>query len=71
MFGIIGRASGAIAGFKYSPANKSSGVTWSDESMFDFLTNPKAFMKGTSMAFPGFKKPQDRADVISYLNTLK
>ena len=39
--------------------------------MFSFLTSPKGFIKGTSMAFQGFKKEQDRADVVAYLNTLK
>jgi cytochrome c2 len=27
-------------------------------------------VKGTSMAFPGFKKETDRADVIAYLHSL-
>ena len=42
-----------------------------NDNMFEFLTNPKKFVKGTSMAFPGFKKEKDRSDVIAYLNTLK
>lgn len=71
LFGVMGRQSGQANGFKYTPANKDSGVTWSNESMFEFLTNPKKFIKGTNMAFPGFKKEADRADVIAYLNTLK
>ena len=33
--------------------------------MFDYLANPKKYIKGTNMAFPGFKKEQDRADVVS------
>jgi len=71
LFGVMGRGSGQVAGFSYTPANKSSGITWDNESMFQFLTNPKKFIKGTNMAFPGFKKEQDRADVIAYLNTLR
>ena len=38
--------------------------------MFDYLKDPK-YIKGTNMAFPGFKKEQDRADVVAYLNTMK
>ena len=71
LFGVMGRSSGQATGFTYTSANKSSGVTWDNESMFAFLTNPKKFIKGTNMAFPGFKKEQDRADVIAYLNTLR
>ena len=60
-----------VAGFKYTDANKNSGVTWTNESMFNYLQNPKKYIKGTNMAFPGFKKEQDRADVVAYLNTCK
>ena len=60
-----------VAGFKYTDANKNSGVTWTNQTMFDYLQNPKKYIKGTNMAFPGFKKEQDRADVIAYLNTCK
>ncbi len=35
------------------------------------LVNPKKYIKGTNMAFPGFKKEKDRADVVAYLNTMK
>merc|ERR1711908_237883 len=70
LFGVIGRASGQVAGFKYTEANKGSGITWSNQTMFDYLANPKKYIKGTNMAFPGFKKEQDRADVIAYLKTM-
>ena len=60
-----------VAGFKYTDANINSGVIWTNQSMFDYLANPKKYIKGTNMAFPGFKKEQDRADVVAYLNTCK
>ena len=60
-----------VAGFKYTDANKNSGVTWTTQAMFDYLANPKKYIKGTNMAFPGFKKEKDRADVVAYLNTCK
>ena len=41
------------------------------ENLLSFLAAPKAFAKGTSMAFPGFKKEKDRADCVAYLNTCK
>lgn len=52
-------------------ANKNSGITWTNQTLFDYLQNPKKYIKGTNMAFPGFKKEQDRADVVAYLNTMK
>ena len=60
-----------VAGFKYTDANTNSGIVWGNKTMFDYLENPKKYIKGTNMAFPGFKKEQDRADVVAYLNTMK
>jgi cytochrome c len=67
--GIVGRTAGQVAGFSYSAANKGSGVTWTEETMFEYLEAPQKFMPGTKMAFAGLKKPQDRANVIAYLKT--
>ena len=85
---------------------KTSGITWDNETMFNWLSNPKSVIKGaapcrgggtcagpaqwpprcllrsarllsrlppiwhpgTNMAFVGFKKPTDSADVIAFLN---
>ena len=69
LYGLVGRPSGTIEGFKYSDANKNSGVTWPPEVLFEYLEAPREFMPGTNMAFPGLKNPQDRADVIAYLAT--
>merc|ERR1712159_317658 len=71
LFGVIGRKSGQVAGFKYTKANVESGIEWTNQTMFDYLKDPKKYIKGTNMAFPGFKKEQDRADVVAYLNTMK
>ena len=60
LFGVIGRKSGQVAGFKYTKANVESGIEWTNQTMFDYLQNPKKYIKGTNMAFPGFKKEQVR-----------
>ena len=67
LFGIVGRAKGVVAGFAYSSALKAKGGAWDKESVNTFITKPKDFIPGTKMAFPGLKKPQDRADVILFL----
>ena len=69
LWGIIGRPAGSIQGFKYSPANKNSGLVWAPEQLFTYLEAPQKVIKGTYMAFAGLKNPQDRADVIAYLKT--
>jgi cytochrome c len=71
LFGIVGRKAGTGAGYTYTAANKNSGVTWTAQVLADYLENPKAKIPGTKMAYAGLKKPQDRANVIAYLATLK
>ncbi|MFN6933650.1 MAG: c-type cytochrome [Tsuneonella sp.] len=65
--GIVGRAAGSIAGFNYSPANKNSGLTWSEEQLYAYLENPQRVVPKTKMIFPGLADAQKRADVIAYL----
>ena len=69
--GVVGRRSGSIADFTYSPANKNSGITWTPEKLFQYLEKPQRVVPGTKMAFAGITDPQKRADVIAYLGTLK
>ena len=57
-------------GFSYSAAMKSQEGQWTAEDLDKFLTNPRAAIKGTSMAFAGIRRPEERADVIAYLATL-
>ena len=65
--GIVGRAAGTVEGFSYTPANANSGITWTEEKLFQYLENPQRVVPGTKMAFAGLSKAQDRADVIAYL----
>ena len=67
LYGVIGRPAGSVPGFNYSAANKNSGITWTEQEMFVYLENPRAKVPGTKMTFAGLKKPEDRANVISYL----
>jgi len=67
LYGLFGRKSGSVPGYSYTDANKNAGVTWNEETLFEYLENPKKFIPKTKMAFPGFKSEQDRADVIAYL----
>lgn len=69
LYKVVGRKSGSVAGFAYSDANKNSGVTWTTDVLFKYLEDPKAFMPGTKMAFPGIKDAQDRANLVAYLES--
>ncbi|CAG9773940.1 unnamed protein product [Ceutorhynchus assimilis] len=65
--GLFGRKTGQAAGFAYTDANKAKGITWGKETLFEYLENPKKYIPGTKMVFAGLKKPQERADLIAYL----
>ncbi|UIP06880.1 cytochrome c family protein [Erythrobacter sp. SDW2] len=65
--GIVGRPAGSVAGFNYSPANKNSGLTWTEEQLYQYLEAPQKVVPGTKMIFPGLPDAQKRADVIAYL----
>ena len=56
-------------GFAFSDALKKVGGTWNWDNLSKWLTSPKAFAPGTKMTFAGLSNPQDRADVIAFLNT--
>jgi cytochrome c len=65
--GIVGRKSGSVAGFAYSPAMKGKNVTWNASTLDGFLTAPMKYVPGTRMPFAGIPNAQDRADLIAYL----
>ena len=67
---VFGRTAGSLESFsKYSNALKDSGIVWNDDTLNGFLEKPKAYVKGTKMAFGGLKKEEDRLNVIAYLKT--
>ena len=65
--GVFGRRTGQASGFSYTTANQNKGITWGEDTLFEYLENPKKYIPGTKMVFAGLKKPQERADLISYL----
>ncbi|MCL4130947.1 UNVERIFIED_CONTAM: hypothetical protein GTU68_025033 [Idotea baltica] len=70
--GIVGAPAGANPDFKYSDALSemaAEGLVWDDESLTEFLTKPKNFIKGTKMSFAGLRKEADTENVIAYLST--
>jgi cytochrome c len=71
LFGMFGRKTGQAEGYSYSKANIEKNITWNDETLFDYLKNPKKYIPGTKMVFAGIKKEKERKDLIEYLKTLK
>ena len=69
--GIVGRKAGTVPGFNYSDANKNSNVVWDEAQLDQYLTDPKQFMPGTKMIYPGMKEAEQRKAVIAYLRDAK
>lgn len=81
LFGILGRKAGAEPDFNYSKsyvAAGDGGLIWSPETIFDYLADPKAFLR-TLTKNPGaqsrmtfrLRDEAERKDVLAYLKTLR
>ena len=65
--GVIGRHSGSVEGYNYSPANKNSGLTWDEATFAEYIKDPKAKVPGTKMVYAGLKDEQRINDLVAYL----
>ena len=70
LWNIVGAAKARSAGFGYSSAMRRQGGKWTYEDLSAFLESPRAYLKGTKMAFAGVKKARDRANLIAFLRSL-
>ena len=71
LFGVVGRTAGSVSGYNYSTAMKGAGFKWTEENLSAYLADPKVKVPGNKMAFAGLSKPDQIADLIAYLGTLK
>src|SRR6516225_8927247 len=65
--GLAGRHSGTVPNFKYSEANKNSGIVWDEAQFLDYIKDPKAKIPGTTMVFMGIKNEADAKNLWAYL----
>jgi cytochrome c len=65
---IWNRKAGSLAGFpRYSPALKSAGIIWTDDTLDEWIKDPQHFIPGNTMTFAGMKDARQRADLLAYL----
>ena len=69
LFGAMGRPIAAHPGFAFSPALKEVGGSWDWDKMSAWLANPKKFAPGNKMTFAGLSNPEERANVLAFLNS--
>ena len=68
LWDVLGEPIGKGKGFAFSPALADHGGTWDWQTLSDWLKDPKKFAPGTKMTFAGLSNPQDRADIMAFLN---
>ena len=79
LWSIYGAKAGVQEGYKYSDWLKGAGIEWNDESLacMDFQKEKEKAayfgkdVKKSKMIFAGLKKPEQIADLIACLKTLK
>jgi len=67
LHGVYGRKIAGYEGFGYSRALRKLEGVWTEEDLDKFLLKPQAYARGTSMAFGGLQKDQERSDLICFL----
>lgn len=69
LWGVVGRPVGKHPGYAYSEAVGGHGGNWTWDDLNDWLKHPKVHIAGNKMSFAGIGNPQDRANLIAWLNT--
>lgn len=69
LWGIVGRPKAGTAGFNYSAAMKGKGGNWTIDDLNAYLISPRAYVPGTNMNFAGIPRAQERADLLTFLNS--
>lgn len=67
LHGVFGRKAGGLADYRYSPAFKRSGITWTAQTLDQFLADPLKVVPASYMPYEGISDASDRADLIAYL----
>jgi cytochrome c len=65
--GLFGRKAGSVADFRYSPAMRKSGITWTPQTLDEFIADPQQRVPANRMPYAGLTEAAARADLISYL----
>jgi cytochrome c len=67
LHGVFGRRAGAREDFRYSPALKKSGITWSRQTLDAYVADPQKAVPANRMPYGGMPEAKDRADLMDYL----
>jgi cytochrome c len=65
--GIFGRQAGALTDFRYSAAMRKSGITWTPQTLDEYIADPQQRIPANRMPYAGLPDEAARADLIAYL----
>ena len=69
LWAVVGKPHAAHPGFAFSDALKGVPGNWDFKALDAWLANPKKYAPGTKMTFAGLGNPEDRANIIAFLNS--
>ncbi|WP_408156866.1 c-type cytochrome [Herbaspirillum lusitanum] len=67
--GVIGRRAGSTSDFKYSPAMRSSGIVWTEDTLRAFIKSPDEVVPGNKMRFFGIGSDKQIDNLLAYLRS--
>ncbi len=67
LYGVLGRPAASLPGFRYSAALKASGIIWDENTLSQWVQNPRQTVPKTSMTFVGVRDDKSRRDLLAYL----
>jgi len=70
LHGVFGRKAGSLDDFRYSPALKRSGITWTAQTLDAYVADPQKAVPQNRMPYAGLPEARDRADLIAYMREI-
>jgi cytochrome c len=67
LYGVFGRRAAELDDFRYSPALKKSGITWTPKTLDAYIADPQKAVPANRMPYAGMPEARDRADLILYM----
>jgi cytochrome c2 len=65
--GIFGRKAGTLADYRYSASMRKSGITWTPQTLDQYIADPQNRIPANRMPYAGLPDAAARADLIAYL----
>jgi cytochrome c len=67
LYGLFGRRAASLEDFRYSPALRRSGITWTPQALDTYIADPQKAVPANRMPYAGMPEARDRADLILYM----